>query len=80
MKKQGLFIGLEGVVIVLAVYLLNFFHPGLCFKESRVETSTQASAARSSDEKATGSGAGRTWCGMKKKAVSPGSSMENIKA
>jgi hypothetical protein len=34
MKKQNLFLGLEGAVILVAVYLLNSFHPGFCFKES----------------------------------------------
>jgi hypothetical protein len=84
MKKQGLFIGLEGVVIVLAVYLLNFFHPGFCFKESRTETSTHtptdANIDTRTDTKATGEGAGKTWYGKKKKTVSQESSMENIKA
>lgn len=80
MKNQGLFIGLEGVVVVLAVYLLNFFHPGFCFKESRTGASTQTPVVKSTDKKATGSGAGKTWYGMKKKTVSQESSMENIKA
>jgi hypothetical protein len=84
MKKQGLFIGLEGVVIVLAVYLLNLFHPGFCFKESRTETSIQARTdthtdART-DTKVTDVGAGKTWYGRKKNTVSQESSMENIKA
>jgi hypothetical protein len=32
-KDQGLFIAFEGVLIVLAVVLLNFFHPALCMRE-----------------------------------------------
>ncbi|MCJ1474047.1 hypothetical protein MMC13_002705 [Lambiella insularis] len=31
--NQNLFIGLEGVMVVIAVLLLNAFHPGLCFRE-----------------------------------------------
>ncbi|UNI24012.1 hypothetical protein JDV02_009792 [Purpureocillium takamizusanense] len=31
--KQGLFIGFEGVLIVVAVYALNVFHPVLCAPE-----------------------------------------------
>lgn len=31
--KQGLFIGFEGVLIVVAVYALNIFHPVLCAPE-----------------------------------------------
>ncbi|KAF1915973.1 RTA1 like protein-domain-containing protein [Ampelomyces quisqualis] len=34
MKVQGYFIGLEGAIIVVAAFLLNFFHPGLCFGET----------------------------------------------
>jgi hypothetical protein len=33
MKVQHYFIGLEGAIIVVAVYSLNLFHPGLCFRE-----------------------------------------------
>ncbi|KAI1341869.1 RTA1-domain-containing protein [Xylariaceae sp. FL0016] len=32
MAKQGLFIGFEGVLISIAVLVLNFFHPSVCFK------------------------------------------------
>ncbi|MCJ1321115.1 hypothetical protein MMC15_006459 [Xylographa vitiligo] len=32
-KNQNLFIGLEGVMVVVAVLSLNAFHPGLCFRE-----------------------------------------------
>ena len=32
-KNQNLFIGLEGVMVVIAVLALNAFHPGLCFRE-----------------------------------------------
>jgi hypothetical protein len=33
MKRQDLFIGFEGVMVVVACVVLNFFHPALCFKE-----------------------------------------------
>ena len=33
MKRQDLFIGFEGVMIVVACLVLNFFHPAVCFKE-----------------------------------------------
>ena len=32
-KNQKLFIGLEGVMVTIAVLSLNAFHPGLCFRE-----------------------------------------------
>jgi hypothetical protein len=32
-KQQGLFIGLEGVMVLVAVVVLNFFHPAFCFTE-----------------------------------------------
>ena len=32
-KNQKLFIGLEGVMVIIAVLVLNAFHPGYCFKE-----------------------------------------------
>ncbi|KAH0538191.1 hypothetical protein FGG08_005207 [Glutinoglossum americanum] len=32
MKNQGLFIGLEGVMVIVAALALVAFHPGLCFK------------------------------------------------
>ena len=32
-KNQKLFIGLEGVMVIVAVLVLNLFHPGLCFRE-----------------------------------------------
>jgi len=32
-KNQNLFIGLEGVMVILACLALNAFHPGLCFRE-----------------------------------------------
>jgi hypothetical protein len=66
MKKQGLFIGLEGVVIILAVLLLNFFHPGLCFNERPYQPTTSEGSA------------GRTWYGRKKTA-SQDNSMEDMK-
>jgi hypothetical protein len=34
MKVQRYFIGLEGAIIVAAVFFLNVFHPGLCFRET----------------------------------------------
>jgi len=33
MKRQDLFIGFEGVMIIVACLALNVFHPSLCFKE-----------------------------------------------
>jgi hypothetical protein len=32
-KQQGLFIGLEGVMVLVAVLALNFFHPAFCLME-----------------------------------------------
>lgn len=36
-KNQTLFIVLEGVMVVVAVLVLNLFHPGLCFREGYVK-------------------------------------------
>jgi len=33
MYKQNLFIGFEGVMVVVACLVLNVFHPSLCFRE-----------------------------------------------
>ena len=33
MARQDLFIGFEGVLIVVACFILNVFHPSVCFKE-----------------------------------------------
>lgn len=32
-KNQNLFIGLEGVMVIVACLALNAFHPGICFRE-----------------------------------------------
>jgi hypothetical protein len=55
MSKQNYFIGLEGAVIVVAVFLLNMFHPGFCFREALDMKANTAEAG------------GRTWYGGKKK-------------
>lgn len=36
-KNQTLFIVLEGVMVVIAVLVLNAFHPGLCFREGYIK-------------------------------------------
>jgi len=33
MARQDLFVGFEGVMVVVACLVLNIFHPSLCFKE-----------------------------------------------
>jgi len=33
MGRQDLFIGFEGVMIIVACFVLNVFHPSVCFKE-----------------------------------------------
>ena len=35
-KNEHLFIGFEGAMVIVAVLLLNIFHPGLCFREGYV--------------------------------------------
>ncbi|KAH7410066.1 RTA-like protein [Phaeosphaeria sp. MPI-PUGE-AT-0046c] len=65
MRKQHYFIGLEGAVIVVAVLMLNMFHPGLCLKEKEKEKE------RGADE----AGA-RTWFGRKKPASRESSTKE----
>jgi hypothetical protein len=66
-KVQGYFIGLEGVVIIAAVYLLNVFHPGFCFGESLLPTSGGAGTA------------GKQWFGHKSKDISEESSVQEPK-
>ncbi|KAL8685549.1 MAG: hypothetical protein Q9218_007690 [Villophora microphyllina] len=36
-KNQTLFIVLEGVMVIIAVLVLNLFHPGLCFREGYIK-------------------------------------------
>ncbi|KAL7621345.1 hypothetical protein AAE478_008666 [Parahypoxylon ruwenzoriense] len=38
MERQDLFVGFEGVMITVAVYALNIFHPSLCFGEDMMTT------------------------------------------
>ncbi len=57
MKRQGLFIGFEGVMVVIAVVALNIFNPSFCIKnlmegegglgskKKRVSSSSSSSAA-----------------------------------
>lgn len=54
MKKQNYFIGLEGVVIVAAVFMLNMFHPGFCLREKK---------------QGTGKSGTRRWFGLKKTTI-----------
>lgn len=36
-RNQHLFIGFEGAMVVVAVLVLNLFHPGYCFREGYVQ-------------------------------------------
>ena len=36
-QNQHLFIGFEGAMVVVAVLVLNMFHPGYCFREGYVQ-------------------------------------------
>lgn len=36
-ENQHLFIGFEGAMVVVAVLVLNIFHPGYCFREGYVQ-------------------------------------------
>ena len=36
-KNQHLFIGFEGAMVIVAVLVLNMFHPGYCFREGYVQ-------------------------------------------
>lgn len=44
-KNQTLFIVLEGVMVIIAVLVLNLFHPGLCFREGYVRKPKAAKTA-----------------------------------
>jgi hypothetical protein len=57
MKKQNYFLGLEGAVVLVAVFLLNIFHPGFCFSESSHTSKTACTGSARS----TGSVLERTW-------------------
>jgi hypothetical protein len=67
MKVQHYFIGLEGAVIVAAVFLLNIFHPGFCFGESLVPASVPAGSRK------------KTWYGRKLNGPSEQSSTVELK-
>lgn len=71
-KKEGLFIALEGTVVLIAVYLLNFFHPGFCFNES-LETAARGEPLEPRTE-------GRTWYGSKRNVGVEEHSLESIQA
>jgi hypothetical protein len=64
---QSYFIGLEGVVIVVAVCLLNMFHPWFCFGETMLPTAGAPGTA------------GKSWFGRKRKDVSNESSLQEPK-
>jgi hypothetical protein len=66
MKVQNYFIGLEAAIIIGAVYFLNLFHPGLCFKETS-QLPTGAPGA-----------SGRTWFGRKRASDSTQTGQEAI--
>jgi hypothetical protein len=68
-KIESYFIGLEGAIILAAVYLLNMFHPGVCFKEALETAPAQEDLEMSR---------GRTWYGRQKRASSD-SSQEGAK-
>lgn len=36
-ENQHLFIGFEGAMVIVAVLVLNLFHPGYCFREGYVQ-------------------------------------------
>lgn len=36
-RNQRLFIGFEGAMVIVAVLVLNIFHPGYCFREGYVQ-------------------------------------------
>ena len=40
-KNQYTFIGLEGAMVIVAVFALNFFHPGFCFREGYIRKQEQ---------------------------------------
>ena len=63
-KIESYFIGLEGAIILAAVYLLNLFHPGFCFKEALDTTPAQEDPEMSR---------GRTWYGRQKRTSSESS-------
>ncbi|KAL5120739.1 Mitochondrial import inner membrane translocase subunit Tim17-A [Pleosporales sp. CAS-2024a] len=68
MKVQRYFIGLEGAVVVAAVFLLNMFHPGYCFCESNGSSSEPKSKR------------GRNWRGRSVKSASDEGSTVELKA
>lgn len=60
-KRQWLFVGFEGVMVIVACLVLNIFHPAFCFKEG-VEGlgGVRALWRRKIDAPKTGSGSGST--------------------
>jgi hypothetical protein len=74
MKKQNYFLGLEGAVILVAVFSLNLFHPGFCFWESsHTSTTAQIGSTRSQESISE-----RTWYGCKKRGVTAHSNQEEL--
>ncbi|KAF2823165.1 RTA1-domain-containing protein [Ophiobolus disseminans] len=68
MKKENLFIGFEGVILVVSVVLLAILHPSRCIGETDTETLAVHAGGKSS------------WYGRKKRIVAEGSSMEDLKS
>ncbi|KAF1941376.1 sphingoid long-chain base transporter RSB1 [Clathrospora elynae] len=54
-NTQKYFVGLEGAVIVAAVFLMNMCHPGFCFKEAKDARAFQPSS--------------KTWYGKSKRCI-----------
>ena len=44
-KNQNFFIGLEGVMVIVAAFLLNGWHPGRCFQEGDDKTLKDAATS-----------------------------------
>ena len=68
-KNQKLFIGFEGAMVIVAVLVLNIFHPGYCFREGyepkryrNVFTKAQKTDKQDAEEKVEeiGDGSGPT--------------------
>ncbi len=62
MKNQPLFIGLEGVMVVVAVLVLNAFHPGICFREGYIK---KVKVSNTTSEKK----GKKSWFGKSRKAA-----------
>lgn len=56
-RQQWLFVGFEGVMVIVACFALNIFHPAITFKEGMVGAGGVGSGKKSRRDREKGDGA-----------------------